>query len=171
MGIDIARGDGFVSWTALRYRRELLFSAAFPPFYPTVLAVLHTLGSETIASQRTIVALLGVLDVPLIAYVGRAVGGWRVGAVAAAIAAFSPFLTEVDGSFMNESICITLCLGAMVAVLVGVKRDSARAFRWLAFCSEQRHSRVRKASSSSACSSFHLLHCVQHRDEWLVPCS
>ncbi len=117
MGVDLAEGHGFVSWTARRFQRKTLYSAAYPPLYPGLLALLRTLGIESMTSQRGVIALLGALNIPLLAILGRAVGGVRTGIIAAVIAACSPFLLQVDGSFMTESLYILLCAAAMVVLL------------------------------------------------------
>jgi 4-amino-4-deoxy-L-arabinose transferase-like glycosyltransferase len=134
MGAGIADGDGFVSWTARRFQRKIVYSAAYPPLYPGLLALLRLLVIEALGSQRLVVAMLGAINIPLIGLIGRAIGGWRCGLVAAAIATVSPFLLEVDGSFMTESRYLMLCLSGTLALLSTDEERRVRRFGLAGIC-------------------------------------
>ncbi len=70
--------------------------------------------SDHVLAQRLTMAVLGAGVVLLVALVGRAVGGDRVGLVAAIVAAFYPNLWMNDGLVMSE----TLATGAVALAIL-----------------------------------------------------
>jgi 4-amino-4-deoxy-L-arabinose transferase-like glycosyltransferase len=77
-----------------------------------------------IREQRYVMALLGTLLVLLIGLLGRAVGGDKVGLVAAAIAALYPNLWVSDGLIMSETVTGIAVVGALLFALRLVKQPS-----------------------------------------------
>lgn len=107
LGTNLAEGKGYVNWYKLKHGGQSLPTANFPPLYPALLALLHHLGLHTQEVQRYAVAMLGVVNVPILAFAGRRIAGPVAGGAAALIAAISPALIEIDGSFMSEGLYLT----------------------------------------------------------------
>ncbi|MCU1429678.1 MAG: Dolichyl-phosphate-mannose-protein mannosyltransferase [Actinomycetia bacterium] len=80
-----------------------------------------------VREQRYAMALLGTLLVLLIGLLGRAIGGERVGWVAAGIAALYPNLWVSDGLIMSETITGLAVVAAMLCALRMVRRPSVGA--------------------------------------------
>jgi len=77
-----------------------------------------SLGSgANILRQRFAMTLIGIAVVPAIGLVGRRFGGWRVGLVAAAIAAAYPNLWVSDSLVMSEPLAILLVAAALAVAL------------------------------------------------------
>jgi 4-amino-4-deoxy-L-arabinose transferase-like glycosyltransferase len=99
-----------------------------------VLAIVYKIvgtGSEHTRwdAGRVMEAFLGALVVWLVALIATRLWGWRIGLVAAVIAAFWPPLVMVGSSLMSESVFIPLVVASVWAGLVG--RDTGRV-RWAA---------------------------------------
>jgi 4-amino-4-deoxy-L-arabinose transferase-like glycosyltransferase len=86
-------------------------AADHPPLYMLYLAGWSLVGARSVGWHLVANALLGVVAVVIAAYVGRRVGGDRVGVVAAALVALSPNVWRYDGFLMSET-------GVVLAVLV-----------------------------------------------------
>jgi 4-amino-4-deoxy-L-arabinose transferase-like glycosyltransferase len=86
-------------------------AADHPPLYMLYLAGWSLVGARSVGWHLFANALLGVVAVVIAAFVGRRVGGDRVGVVAAALVAISPNVWRYDGFLMSET-------GVVLAVLV-----------------------------------------------------
>lgn len=128
MGRNLAEGHGFVAWFAQTSRGVSIPSAAYPPLYPALLALLRLVGLDSVGSQRAVVAALGAVNVPLLALAGRRLSGPLAGGTAAALATVSPALIEIDGSFMTEGLYLTFVSVALLAILHAETRPG-----WLAW--------------------------------------
>jgi len=128
MGRLLARGHGYVSWTALLFQGQSIPSASYPPLYPALLALIRLVGLESAEGQRLAVAALGAANVPILALVGRRLAGPIAGGVAAALTAMSPALIEIDGAFMTEGLYLTLVSLALLATLYAEARPSWRSW-------------------------------------------
>ncbi|HWF53999.1 MAG TPA: glycosyltransferase family 39 protein [Solirubrobacteraceae bacterium] len=103
-----------------------------PPLFPGALAAVYTIvgtGSQHTRwdAGRVLEAVFGAIAVWLIALIATRVWGWRVGLVAAGIAAVWPPLVLVGSSLLSESLFIALILASVWAALV--YRDDRR-LRW-----------------------------------------
>jgi 4-amino-4-deoxy-L-arabinose transferase-like glycosyltransferase len=90
-------------------------TAEFPPIYPLMLAALNLVGFTAPTWHRLFGAFLGAITVLLIGMLGRAVGGDRVGLVAAALAAVYPQLIVFDGSIGSEVLAALLVTALVLA--------------------------------------------------------
>jgi 4-amino-4-deoxy-L-arabinose transferase-like glycosyltransferase len=107
----VADGHGFIHPFSLTTEGLHRPTAEHPPLYTLVLAVPSALGATSYDAHRVVSCLLGTGTVGAIGYLGRRVGGERVGLLAAGIAAVYPLLWVVDGSLMSESL-----YGLMIAL-------------------------------------------------------
>ncbi|HEY5170479.1 MAG TPA: glycosyl transferase, partial [Acidimicrobiia bacterium] len=92
----LAEGKGFISpfFVQLGLHRA---AAEHPPLYVIFLAVPSVLGMKSVLAHLLWSCVLGSGTVWLLGLLGRAVGGARVGIVAAVIAAVYPNLWAPDG--------------------------------------------------------------------------
>ena len=77
--------------------------AGHPPLYPTFLGIVSLLGFESPTAHRLASCVVGALGVVLVGYLGRKLGGDRVGLLAALLAAVYPNLWINDGLILAES--------------------------------------------------------------------
>ena len=124
IGKYLAEGRGYVNWGSMLFRGVQAPSAAYAPLFSFLLSLLHRLGITAMADQRLVICALGVASVPLIALLGRAVGGKSTGQIAAVLAALSPTLIEFDGALMTESLYISLMTLAFLFIVVAWKRPT-----------------------------------------------
>ena len=89
-------------------------AAEHPPLYIVFLAIPSVLGMKSVLAHLLWSCLLGTATVWLVGLLGRAVGGARVGIVAAAIAAVYPNMWAPDGMLEAE----TLSMFAVTATLL-----------------------------------------------------
>ncbi len=92
-----------------------LQSAFFPPLFPVVLAMASLVGAKTFLAHRIWCCLIGTAGVVLGAYTGRAIGGRRVGLIAAALIAVYPNLWMSDAMVMSEALSPLVVLGVLLA--------------------------------------------------------
>ncbi len=84
------------------------------PLTSTLMALVSW-GDDPIPWQRVVTVVFGIATVAVLGLLGRAIGGPRVGLVAAAIAALYPNLWIGDGLIMSES--ISICIVAIMLLL------------------------------------------------------
>jgi 4-amino-4-deoxy-L-arabinose transferase-like glycosyltransferase len=123
--VSIAIGHGFAP-TAIASAGTP--SAFRPPGYPLTLGGLYAVVGVHPQAGRALSALLGVVTVVLIAYLGRAVWGRRTGLVAGGIAAVFPPLVALNASLLSEALFLPLEL-AFALTLVMLARHPDRT-RW-----------------------------------------
>lgn len=102
-------------------------SAFRPPAYPLLLGALYAVVGVHPNAGRLLGALLGACAVVLLALLGGAVGGRRVGIVAGAAGAVFPPLVALNASLLSESLFLPLELAASLCV-VALRR--AGGWRW-----------------------------------------
>ena len=86
----------------------LVASAAHPPLFSCVLAVLDLLGLTSLNEQRIAMAVVGSVAVFIMGLLGREVAGPAVGIAAALIAALDPLWLGPTGALMSESVYLVL---------------------------------------------------------------
>ena len=128
MGKQIAGGAGYVDPATLLATGRKVPTANFPPLYPATVALFHDIGLTSVTGQRMGGALLGGISVALTGFLGRQVGGWRLGLPAAALVACWPPLIAGDGSLMSENLAVPGVLAATLATVVAVRNGGL--FRW-----------------------------------------
>jgi 4-amino-4-deoxy-L-arabinose transferase-like glycosyltransferase len=107
----LADGKGFISPFFVHAHRE---AAEHPPLYTIFLAIPSVLGMKSVLTHLLWSCLLGAGTVGLIGFLGRAVGGARVGIVAAAIAAVYPNLWAPDGMLQAETLSMFAAAAALL---------------------------------------------------------
>ncbi len=109
----LADGKGFISPFFVKSGLHRA-AAEHPPLYIVFLAVPSVLGMKSVLAHLLWSCLLGTATVWLVGLLGRAVGGARVGIVAAVIAAVYPNMWAPDGMLEAE----TLSMFAATATLL-----------------------------------------------------
>lgn len=104
----IAEGRGFIDPFSWVFTQRAVATAAHPPLFALVLSVLSTLGATSEMAHRVLGCLIGTGTIVAIAYLGREIGGRRVGVIAAAIAAVYPNLWVFDAGVFAESLELLL---------------------------------------------------------------
>ena len=112
----VSNGRGYVRPREL-FNGVVIPTAEFPPAYPLVLSAASLLGFDTPSWHHMVGAFLGAATVLLIGLVGRALGGDRLGLVAATLAAIYPQLIVFDGAINNEGMAAMLVAGLVLAAL------------------------------------------------------
>jgi 4-amino-4-deoxy-L-arabinose transferase-like glycosyltransferase len=109
----LADGKGFISpfYARVGVHRA---AAEHPPLYIVFLAIPSVLGMKSVLTHLLWSCLLGAATVWLVGLLGRAVGGARVGVIAAVIAAVYPNLWAPDGMLEAE----TLSMFAVTATML-----------------------------------------------------
>lgn len=100
-------------------------SAFRPPAYPYLLGAAYALFGVHVVVGRLLSAGLGVVVVVLLAYLGKAVWGRRVGLLAAALAAVYLPLIGLNATVLSEPLFLVLEL-LVALVLVKLARDPSR---------------------------------------------
>jgi 4-amino-4-deoxy-L-arabinose transferase-like glycosyltransferase len=98
----LAEGKGFLQpqFYALGIHRQ---AAEHPPLYIVYLAIPSLLGMKSVLTHLLWSCVLGAGTVWLVGLIGRAVGGSRIGVVAAVIAAVYPNIWAPDGQLQAET--------------------------------------------------------------------
>ena len=97
-----------------------------PPLYYAILHLWRVFGDGA-ASLRALSALLGALAVPLLHRLGRELLDRRAGRIAAAVAAFSPFLVYYGQEARGYTLLLALLLAAAIGLLRFIERGSVGA--------------------------------------------
>ncbi|HUI48470.1 MAG TPA: glycosyltransferase family 39 protein [Acidimicrobiia bacterium] len=101
-------------------------AAEHPPLYIIYLAIPSLVGLKSVMAHLLWSCLLGAGTVWLIGLLGRAVGGARVGIIAAAAAALYPNLWAPDGQLQAETISMFATVAALVLAYRYWRRPSRR---------------------------------------------
>jgi 4-amino-4-deoxy-L-arabinose transferase-like glycosyltransferase len=125
----IANGVGYVDPGRYFGFHGAVSTAGFPPLWPGFLALVYDLGLHTLRDFRLTGGVIGAGTVVMTAYLGRRIVNARVGLIAAAIVAISPYMIAADASLMAESLFIALVTGA---VLVAVRARESPRLVWFA---------------------------------------
>ena len=121
----LAHGKGFISpfFVTAGLHRE---AAEHPPLYIIFLAIPSVLGMKSVIVHMLWSCLLGAATVGLIGLLGRAVGGARVGVIAAFIAAVYPNLWAPDGMLQAETLSMFAAAGTLLLAYQYWRRPSGR---------------------------------------------
>src|SRR5215218_10036470 len=111
----LADGKGFSEPFTWKDTGRYIPTAVHPPLYSIVLASSSVLGFESFLAHKLVSALIGVGLVVVMGLLGRAVGGPRVGLVAAAITALYPNFFVLDGTLLSEGLFALTIAAATLA--------------------------------------------------------
>lgn len=107
----LADGLGYVGTQSLGLTGP---TAEHPPLYSLLVAGIDLLGGTGEATQRLVASLtVGAFFIPVVGYLGRRVGGQRVGVIAAVLAAVWPTLVVAQSSGESEAL-----FGVLVALML-----------------------------------------------------
>ncbi|MDQ1481070.1 MAG: hypothetical protein QOI44_1931 [Actinomycetota bacterium] len=109
----LADGKGFISpfFVQQGLHRE---AAEHPPLYIIFLAIPSVLGMKSVMAHLLWSCVLGSGTVALVGLLGRAVGGARVGIIAAVLAALYPNLWAPDGMLQAETLSMFAATGTLL---------------------------------------------------------
>jgi 4-amino-4-deoxy-L-arabinose transferase-like glycosyltransferase len=109
----LVEGKGFISpqFYKIGIHRQ---AAEHPPLYLLYLAIPSLVGMKSVLTHLLWSCLLGAGTVALVGLLGRAVGGARVGIVAAVVAAIYPNLWAPDGMLEAETLSMFLAAAAVL---------------------------------------------------------
>jgi 4-amino-4-deoxy-L-arabinose transferase-like glycosyltransferase len=118
-------GKGFISpfFVNAGLHRE---AAEHPPLYIIFLAIPSLLGMKSVMAHLIWSCLLGSATVALVGLLGRAVGGARVGIIAAFFAAVYPNLWAPDGMLQAETLSMFAVTGTLLLAYRYWKQPSWR---------------------------------------------
>ena len=125
----VADGKGYLDPARYYGFRGAVATASFPPLWPSLLAVVNKIGADTRQAYELTGAAVGTGTVVLTGLLGRRVRDPKVGLVAAALVAASPFLIAADGSLMSDSVFVLLITAAVL--LSYAASDNPTPVRWL----------------------------------------
>ncbi len=110
LAVSLSEGEGFKGeWGRATARR--------PPLYPLLLSGAYLLFGPGYQVGRALQILLGVLVVALTYMLGKRLFSSGVSLLAAAIAAFNPFLIFISGYLLTENLYICLLLTVIILVV------------------------------------------------------
>ena len=99
-------------------------TAAHPPAWPVVLAGFSAIGLDSPLAHKFVSVGFGVLGVLAIGFVGRELGGDRLGLVSAGIASVYGFLWLNDAAVMSESLVVIIVPAITFAAIRFWRRPS-----------------------------------------------
>jgi 4-amino-4-deoxy-L-arabinose transferase-like glycosyltransferase len=130
----LAQGHGFSDPFAYFFQGRLTPTAAHPPLWPLILAGFSvftgptsgvgTLTGAAVDVHRLVGCGFGALTVVLVGILGRRIGGWRVGLLAAALASIYPHFITVDGYLLAEPLYAALVGGLLIVAYDFARRPS-----------------------------------------------
>lgn len=125
--------DGFRYLDAGSYYglRGAVPTAQFPPVWPGLLALVHVVGVDSLYGYRMVGGFVGATTVLMTAFIGRHLVSARVGLIAAAIVAVSPWMIAADGSLMAESLFVALVTAAVLVAVYARENPSLGRFALL----------------------------------------
>lgn len=125
----LADGKGFIQPQFYVLHGVHRAAAEHPPLYLMFLAIPSVLGMKSVMAHMLWSCVLGTGTVWIVGLLGRAVGGARVGIVAAVIAATYPNIWAPDGQLQAETLSM---FAAAVALLLAYRYWQRPSWRRLA---------------------------------------
>ena len=124
IAMHVADGDGFALPRDF-YSGPLVPWVDKPPLYVLYLAGATKVAGASLEAHRLASCLLGAGTVAALGFLGRRVGGPRVGLIAAGLGAVYPLLWVADGTVMSESLLGLLVALALIAALRLLERPES----------------------------------------------
>lgn len=124
----IAGGHGFVDPATFYSGHGAIATANFPPLWPTLLAGVGTVWSDTLDAYRFTGAVLGAGTVVLTGLLGRRILPDGAALAAAGVAAVSPLLIAADGALMAESLFTVFVTAAVLVAYIVIARPGVAAW-------------------------------------------
>ncbi|HSP05432.1 MAG TPA: glycosyltransferase family 39 protein [Acidimicrobiales bacterium] len=117
LGQHLAEGLGYIRPYDFARADIVRPTAEFPPGFPSLLAVFHTVGLRSVPAQRLALAVLGALAVVGIALLAQRWFSRRGALVLGALAAVHPALFAVESALLAESLFLWLVVLVLLAVV------------------------------------------------------
>ncbi len=129
----LVAGQGFIN-PFLYYPHDLhhhVQTASWPPLFVFTLAAASLVGAKSFFAQRIWCCIIGAGAVVLCGYVGREIGGRRVGLIAALLVAVYPNIWMSDELVLSETLSPVLVALVLLAAYRFWKRPGTRTVIWL----------------------------------------
>jgi hypothetical protein len=127
----LVEGKGWISPFEYYDHHQTVQSAAFPPGFVLVLAVVSLVGLKSYLAHRIWCALIGALAAAICGSTGREIAGPRVGLITAAIIAVYPNIWMSDEMAMSETLTPILVALVLLTAYRFWKRPCLRNAAWL----------------------------------------
>jgi hypothetical protein len=124
----ISGGHGYVDPVIFFADGRAVPTAAFPPLWPALLAMVDLLGAESQRDLQLVGAVVGSATISLAGVLGAIVADRRVGIVTAALVAGSPLLIAADGSLMAEPPYVALMTAAVIVAYRAIAAPTVARF-------------------------------------------
>jgi 4-amino-4-deoxy-L-arabinose transferase-like glycosyltransferase len=121
---EIATGHGVIDPALYFTTGQSVATAVHAPLYPAFLAVITRAFNGHHSTFRLFGAAAGTVTVVCTGFIGRRIGGNKVGLLAASLAAVYPSLIAVDGALMSETLTLPLLTAMTWLALIAIKRPS-----------------------------------------------
>lgn len=125
----IVDGKGFSDPATFFSTGRAVPTAFRVPLFPGFLALVTQAFDSSRHTFQLAGSVAGAITIGLTGLLGRRVAGERAGLVAAAIAAISPALWNVDASVMSETLQVPIITGIVLALYWAL--DKPRSVRWV----------------------------------------
>jgi 4-amino-4-deoxy-L-arabinose transferase-like glycosyltransferase len=123
-------GRQFAGLNGHAFAQGLRPTAYWPPGYPALLVVVQSVFGEGLRASQLAGVASGAATIVLTGLLGRAIGGLRIGLLAALLIAINPLIIAIDGSLMSETLYVPLVLLALL--LAQRARDHPSPGAWVA---------------------------------------
>jgi 4-amino-4-deoxy-L-arabinose transferase-like glycosyltransferase len=127
----ISGGSGYLNPQALLEGGRVVPTAAFPPLWPGLLAIVDLAGPSSRVALQLTGACVGTTTVVLTGILGRRVANPTVALVGAGIVALSPAMIAADGSLMSDSLGVALIVLVAILASTATERPSITRFAML----------------------------------------
>lgn len=127
----VAGGSGYLNPQALLEGGRVVPTAAFPPLWPGLLALVHLAGPTSREAFQIAGACVGTVTVVLTGILGRRVANPAIALVGAAIVALSPAMIAADGSLMSDSLAVALIVVVAILASTAAEQPSLARFAML----------------------------------------
>jgi peptidoglycan/LPS O-acetylase OafA/YrhL len=121
----LANGHGFAEPFTYLGTKRIVPSAYHPPLWTLYLSAFSVVGLKSWLTHRLAGCLLGTASIVVIGYLGRKVGGVRVGLVAAGLAAVYPLVWINDVVGLSEAMVLLTCGATLLLAYRLVERPTA----------------------------------------------
>ena len=116
----LVEGHGWILPYDFRELGVVTPAADHPPIFILYLAMFSLVGLDSVGAHQVATALLAVAAVPVVAIVGRRLGGKTVGVIAAFLCAVHPGVWSWDKMMLSETLAI-LAVSSLLAVSLWVR--------------------------------------------------
>jgi 4-amino-4-deoxy-L-arabinose transferase-like glycosyltransferase len=120
----LVRGHGFIVPVLYEFGHKVQ-AADHPPLYTLFLAIPSSLGLQTVLEHLVWSSLLGTSTIVVAGFLGRRVGGARVGLITAILVALAPNIWLYDGDVLSETLAIFVTTLALLLAYRALERSTS----------------------------------------------